>query len=114
MSANVASASPRFTGAGTMSSSSPSPPRTATPSPLAARCPAADRSAGLRVAEVEVEVPGRAVACRLPAPGDPAAIRGEGAGEPLGELQRREVGRVTQECPHAVAEVHRIDAGDAP
>src|SRR6266568_4458137 len=73
----------------------------------------AHRLPDLRIGEVKVMLPVRAVSGGLPAAIDALAIAGERAGEPLRELQRGEVRRIPDERPHAIAELHRIHAGDA-
>src|SRR5216683_5426792 len=73
----------------------------------------APRLPDLRIGEVKVMLPVRAVPGRLPAAIDAPAIAGEPPGEPLREIQRGEVRRIPHERPHAIAELHRIHAGDA-
>src|SRR6266568_4163818 len=73
----------------------------------------AHRLPDLRIGEVKVMLPVRAVSGGLPAAIDALAIAGERAREPLREFQRGEVRRISHERPHAVAELHRIHAGDA-
>src|SRR6266508_4926147 len=64
----------------------------------------------LRVGQVEVVLPPRGVAARLPAASDGLAIVAQRAREALREVERREVGRLSQERPDALAEGHRVDA----
>src|SRR5262245_7433000 len=62
------------------------------------------------VGEIEVVLPRRAVVADLPAAGDGLAVLAEGAGEPLGEVERREVRLVSPQPPDAVVEAHLVDA----
>src|SRR4029453_5146179 len=71
------------------------------------------RLGDLPVGQVEVALPGRPVPRCLPAAVDGAAVGAELPGETLPEGQRREVRRVPRQRPDAVADGHRIHAGDA-
>src|SRR5919106_5593724 len=65
------------------------------------------------VHEVEVVLPCLAVVADLPAAGDRLAVSTEGAGEALGEVERREVRLVSPQLPDAIPEAHLVDASDA-
>src|SRR6185503_12567914 len=67
-----------------------------------------------RVDEVEVLLPGLVVVSDLPGAVDSLAVAGEGAGETLRELERREVGLRPRRLPDAAGQAHLVDACDAP
>jgi hypothetical protein len=48
----------------------------------------------------------------LPATVDRPAVRAEGAGEALGEVERREVRLVSPQLPDTVLDAHPVDASD--
>src|SRR6266480_3272639 len=70
-------------------------------------------SVGPAVGEGEVVVPAGTVEVLLPGAADGVPVLAEGAGEPLPELQGREVGRLSRERPHPIGEGHRIQAHHA-